>query len=181
MFIVLRANTYISESILTFVWLCHKYSDICMNMSQISSTYLWVFQFKPDYISVKYVRMTYNIFTTCVGFVLVVHEIIPSNTLIGCLSRLQVCQPSDTLLSIYLVLPFAIQAVLFWNNYRISFHLHEHQGWYYDNDVIEIPAVLSWSNLWSCPKWDIIPQNLPDLWSYKWWNNIWYWYGESDC
>ena len=149
-------------------------------MSQISSTCMWLRQLKPDYISVKYARMIYNIFTTFVGRVLVVHELIPPNTLIGCLSRLRVWNPSETLLYLYLVLPFYIQAVLFWNNYRRVFHLNGYQGWYDENDVIEIPEFILWSNIWSCPKWDIIQHILPDLWSYKWWDNIWYWCGESN-
>ena len=140
-----------------FIWLCHEYSDICMNMSQISSTCVWVRQLKPDYISVKYAHMTYNIFTTFVGRVLVVHELILPKTLIGCISHLRVCKTSENILYLYIFFPFDIQAVVFWNNYRRVFHPYGYQGWYYENDVIDIPAVLLWSNIWSCQKWDTIP------------------------
>ena len=42
MYRILRLNTFKPDSILTFIRSCHKYSEICMNMSQKSSKCVWV-------------------------------------------------------------------------------------------------------------------------------------------
>ena len=54
---ILEVNTYTSGSILIFVQSYHKYSDIFMNMSQITSTCVRECQLTPDYIRAKYARM----------------------------------------------------------------------------------------------------------------------------
>ena len=69
--------------------------------------------------------------------------------------------------------------MILWMHYRSVCHLHGYQGWYYENIEIDIPVVISWSNTRSCPKWFIIPQMIPALWFYRWWNMIWYWCGKS--
>ena len=61
MYGILQENNLPSRNILSFVQSCHKYPEICINMSQIYSTYVQVCQLKPNYTRVKYTRTTYNI------------------------------------------------------------------------------------------------------------------------
>ena len=50
MYGIARVNTFTLESILTFLRSYHKYSDILMNMSQVSSTCVRLCQLTPNYI-----------------------------------------------------------------------------------------------------------------------------------
>ena len=50
MYRILQVNTFTSESILTSVQSYNEYSDMCMNMLQMSSTSVRVCQLTPNYI-----------------------------------------------------------------------------------------------------------------------------------
>ena len=164
MYGILRVNTYASGSTLTFVRSYHEYSDICINMSQISSTCVWVCQLTPHIYKCKIRAYDIEYFSgACllapVGHALVVCKLILSNALLSCLSRLQFWQPSETLISLSLVWHFSLQAAIFWAHYRRECHLHRYHGWHDKNEKNEIPAMLSWNNPRSYPRWDRIVKN----------------------
>ena len=81
-------------------------------MSQMYSICVLVYQLKPNYLCDNYAHMTNNFFQIMpfprVGRVLVAHEPILPNKPFGCLTHLQVWQPSGPLLSLYLVLSLAL-------------------------------------------------------------------------
>ena len=61
MYEILRVNTSPSGNILTFIQSCHEYPDVCISMSQISTTSVQVCQLRPNYMREKYAHTTYNI------------------------------------------------------------------------------------------------------------------------
>ena len=141
MYGILWVNTYTSEIIVTFVRSWHKYSDIGMNMSQISSTCVPVCHLALDYIH-ENMGVWHRIFVrsgpSCTRWVCIGSSLTNFAQHRPWLPQTPASLAAfwDSSFSLSLVSYLSLWVMVFQTHYRREFHIHGYQGWYYNNEKL---------------------------------------------